>query len=73
MYLRQLLRRHAQTGGVALVSTHLLDMAEQICDRILVIDRGRTVACGTPAELRAKAAVSPNASLETAFLRLVAS
>jgi len=37
-----------------LLSTHILSEAEQMCDRILIIDRGRVIASGTPAELQAQ-------------------
>jgi ABC-2 type transport system ATP-binding protein len=41
-----------RTAGVTIVlSTHLLDEAEQLADRVAIIDRGRLVASGTPAEL----------------------
>jgi ABC-2 type transport system ATP-binding protein len=37
-----------------LLSTHILSEAEQICDRIAILDRGRIIAAGTPAELQAQ-------------------
>jgi ABC-2 type transport system ATP-binding protein len=42
-----------------LLSTHILPEVEAVCDRVLIIDRGRIVAEGTPAELRGKLAGSP--------------
>ncbi len=39
-----------------LLSTHILPEVEAVCDRVLIIDRGRIVAEGTPAELRGKLA-----------------
>jgi ABC-2 type transport system ATP-binding protein len=69
--MRELLRREVAAGGTALVSTHLLDMAERMCDRLLVMDHGRMIGSGTAAELRAQAGIAPNASLEDAFLKLV--
>lgn len=47
-YLR-MLREHA--GTTVLVTTHLMEEAER-CDRLGILDRGRLVACGSPAELR---------------------
>jgi ABC-2 type transport system ATP-binding protein len=44
-----------------LFSTHILSEAEQVCDRVLIIDRGRIIAEGKPAELRAK--LQPGMSL----------
>jgi ABC-2 type transport system ATP-binding protein len=69
--VRELLRREAMAGAAVLVSTHLLEMAERMCDRLLVLDHGRRIGAGTPAELRAQAGVGVNASLEDAFLKLV--
>ncbi len=42
-----------------LLSTHILPEVESVCDRVLIIDRGRIVAEGTPADLRAKLAGAP--------------
>jgi ABC-2 type transport system ATP-binding protein len=44
-----------------LFSTHILSEAEQVCDRVLIMNRGRIVAEGTPANLRQK--LQPDASL----------
>ena len=65
--LKQLLRAHADAGGGVLVSTHLLDVAERLCDRVVMLHRGRVVAAGTLAELRAGRA---DATLEDVFLAL---
>jgi ABC-2 type transport system ATP-binding protein len=69
--VRELLRREAQRGAAVLLSTHMLDMADRMCDRMLIIDRGRTIALGTPAAVRAQAAVADDATLEDAFFALV--
>jgi len=66
--LKDLLREHAARGGGVLVSTHLLDVAEHLCDRVLILDRGRRRAEGTLAELRG----GRDASLEDLFLELTA-
>ena len=63
--LKDLLREHAARGGGVLVSTHLLEVAERLCDRIVILRRGRVVAAGTLAELRGGRA---DASLEDVFL-----
>ncbi len=69
--VRELLRKEAAAGAGVLLSTHLLDMADRLCDRVLVIDRGRQIAAGTVAEVRAQAGVGADATLEAAFLKLV--
>jgi ABC-2 type transport system ATP-binding protein len=69
--IRTLLRDYARSGGAVVVSTHLLGMAEVLCDRVLVLHRGSLIAEGTPGEVKAQARLPPTASLEEAFLRLV--
>ncbi|MCU0681933.1 MAG: ATP-binding cassette domain-containing protein [Polyangiaceae bacterium] len=69
--VRELLREQATGGAAVLVSTHLLDMADRLCDRVLVLHLGRLLLDGTPAEMRRAAQVPPDAPLEAAFLPLV--
>lgn len=52
------------------VTSHHLEEMNEFCDRIGLIDRGRIVAVGTPAELKAR--VGPNATLDDVFIGLVA-
>ena len=58
----------AANGTTIFVSTHLLDMAEKLCDRVGIIHRGALVATGTLDELRAGA--SADGSLEEVFLKI---
>jgi ABC-2 type transport system ATP-binding protein len=60
----------ADSGATVLVCTHDLDEAEELCRRVLILDRGRVVADGSSAELRARHGESADASLEDVFLRL---
>ena len=69
--VRQLLRREAEAGCAVLLSTHLLDMADRMCDQMLIIHRGRKIAAGTALDVRAQAGVATEATLEDAFLKLV--
>jgi ABC-2 type transport system ATP-binding protein len=69
--VRSLLRERARAGAAVVVSTHLLEMADVLCDRVLVLHRGRLVAEGSPRSIRARAGVAENASLEEAFMALV--
>ncbi|MBX3198173.1 MAG: ABC transporter ATP-binding protein [Labilithrix sp.] len=69
--VRGLLRDYARSGAAVVVSTHLLEMADALCDRVLVLHRGRLVAEGTPRGIRARAGVDEAASLEDAFMALV--
>lgn len=52
-FLREVMNR--ERGQTVFMSTHYLDEAELLCDRVAILDRGRVVACGTPAKLRAAA------------------
>lgn len=67
--LKDLFRQFVDRGGTVLMSTHTLEIAEGMCDRIGIIQGGRLVAEGTMAELRAQTA-SGDESLEDLFLRL---
>lgn len=63
------LYRAKSAGCCILVSTHLLDTAEKLCDRVIILNRGRKIAEGTLAELRTQSHME-GAGLEELFLRL---
>lgn len=63
------LARARDAGGSILVSTHLLDTAERLCDRIVIMARGKILASGTLAELREQRDME-GADLEHIFLEL---
>jgi ABC-2 type transport system ATP-binding protein len=65
--LKDLLRERASRGLGVFVSTHLLDVAERLCDRVVVLNHGKTVAEGTLDTLRGSRA---DATLEDVFLAL---
>lgn len=52
--LSGVLRDVAREGRAILFSSHQLDLVERLCDRIVILDRGRVLASGTLAELRAR-------------------
>ena len=56
--IRETIRELGRDRAV-LLSTHILPEVEAVCDRVLIIDRGRIVAAGTPAELRGALAGAP--------------
>ena len=46
------------TGATVLLTTHAMDEAEHLCDRVAIVDHGRVVACGSPVELTTTATVA---------------
>jgi ABC-2 type transport system ATP-binding protein len=67
--LKDLFRQYVNRGGTVLMSTHTLEVAESMCDRIAIMQSGRILALGTMDELREQTA-SGDASLEDLFLRV---
>jgi ABC-2 type transport system ATP-binding protein len=49
--LWDVVRNFRDGGGTVVLTTHYMDEAQQLCDRIAIVDRGRIIALGTPAEL----------------------
>lgn len=67
--VRDLMRGHADRGHTVLLTTHAMDVAEALADRVVVMHRGRVAAQGAMAELRASAGTGED-DLEAIFLRL---
>jgi ABC-2 type transport system ATP-binding protein len=68
--VKEVFRQESRTRGVSVfMSTHTLEMVEEMCDRIAILQRGRLIAEGTAEELRRKAGEA-GWDLEKAFLRL---
>ena len=64
--LKELMREHCQRGGAIFFSTHVLEVAEKLCDKVAIIRRGKLIASGT------MDAVRGDQSLEEVFLELEA-
>ncbi len=69
---KNLLGAHVDAGGSVILTTHILEVAERMAERIGVIRGGRLIAEGTLAELRTHAGGDDAATLEDVFLELVA-
>src|SRR6476659_5891155 len=67
--LKDLFREYVNRGNTIMMSTHALEVAESMCDRIGIVQGGKLRALGTMDELRASAATGTE-GLETIFLRL---
>lgn len=67
--LKDLFRQFVDRGGTVLMSTHTLEVAETMCDRIAIIQNGRIAAQGTMDELRVQTS-SAGLSLEDLFLKI---
>lgn len=66
--LKDLLRQEARRGATVFLSTHSLDIAQELADRIGIVEHGRLISYGSLDELRKQAAL--DGSLEEVFLKL---
>ena len=66
--LKEMMREHAKFGKTVFFSTHILEVAEKLCDRVGIINKGKLVFVGTFEEMKQK--FKENASLEDLFLEI---
>lgn len=67
--LKTMMREHADAGNSVLFSTHVLEVAEKLCDKVIIINHGRTLFYGTLEELISQ---YPDMDLEKIFLEMTA-
>ena len=67
--LKTLMKEHASQGKTVFFSTHILEIAEKLCDRIAIINKGKIVFVGALGELRKK--YGEENSLEEIFLKII--
>jgi ABC-2 type transport system ATP-binding protein len=67
--IKDLFRSLAQNGTTVFLSTHSINVAEEICHRIGIIQKGRLIACGSTTEIHRQTS-NANGSLESVFLEL---
>lgn len=65
--LKQMMRDHAANNNIVFFSTHVLEVAEKLCDKIAIINHGRIVYTGTLLDLKEQ---HPDKSLEDIFLEV---
>jgi ABC-2 type transport system ATP-binding protein len=72
--LWELVRRIRDAGGTVLLTTHYMEEAEMLCDRVAIVDHGRVIALGTPSELIGSLGnvpvVTRHGTLEDVFMSL---
>ena len=66
--LKELMKEHSKNGNVVFFSTHVLEVAEKLCDRIGIISKGKLIFVGTYEEIKNK--FKENSSLEDIFLEI---
>lgn len=67
--LKEMMREHARLGNTVLFSTHILDVAEKLCDRVAIMNRGSIIFSGSVEEMLSKS--KNDNSLEEIFMELV--
>jgi len=68
--MRETIVARGRAGAAILVSSHLLHLVQEICTRVIIMDRGKKVADGTFEELAARAQAAAGSNLEQIFLRV---
>ncbi len=66
--LKEMMREHSKNGNTVFFSTHVLEVAEKLCDRVGIINKGKLVFVGTYEEMKNK--FKENKSLEDLFLEI---
>ncbi|MCI8412437.1 MAG: ABC transporter ATP-binding protein [Clostridia bacterium] len=67
-YLKEKMKEHAKNGGTVFFSTHILEVAEKLCDTIGIIDKGNLILLGTYKEIKEK--FKEDNSLEEIFMEI---
>lgn len=68
--LKDILIERAQNGNSVIISSHMLYLVEELCDKIIILDEGKKIAEGSLQEIRKKALAASDASLEEVFLKI---
>ena len=66
--LKNLMKEHTKNGNAVFFSTHILDVAEKLCDRVAIIDKGKLLFIGTYQEMKEE--LRENKSLEELFMEI---
>ena len=66
--LKEMMRKHAKEGNCVFFSTHVLEVAEKLCDRVGIINKGKLIFVGTFDDMKSK--LKDNGTLEELFLEI---
>ena len=66
--IKEMMRKHAKEGNCVFFSTHVLEVAEKLCDRVGIINKGKLIFVGTFDDMKAK--LKDNGTLEELFLEI---
>ncbi|MCR1898526.1 ABC transporter ATP-binding protein [Irregularibacter muris] len=64
--LKDVMKEHCNNGGTVFFSSHVLEVVENLCDRVAIINKGKLIACDTPENIKK----NTNATLEQIFLEM---
>jgi len=67
--LKEMMREHADGGNTVIFSTHVLEVAEKVCDKVAIINKGQLIFNGTLSNMRKE--FKENESLEEMFLEMI--
>lgn len=67
-YLKERMKHHVKEGNAVFFSTHILEVAEKLCDKIAIINKGKIIAMGTYEEIKEK--FKKDSSLEEIFMEI---
>ena len=66
--LKEMMREHANAGNTVIFSTHVLEVAEKVCDKVAIINKGQLIFNGTLSDMHQN--FKENESLEEMFLEM---
>lgn len=69
-YLKDLVRKSAKEGRAVLISSHMLDLIEKLCNRVIIMDKGKKLIDGRMAYLYRQARLGLDASFEDTFIKI---
>ena len=68
LVLKNMMKEHASNGNTVFFSTHVLEVAEKLCDKVAIIDRGKIIYYGTLEDLKKK---YKRKDLESLFMEVI--